>query len=304
MKKILFTILLFIFFIVTPKAQASVMDFDLKNKELIKGEIFKVDLVLDTEDKEVNAIEGYIKFNDDILELQKAYYGDSIVKIWLKTPRVQNNEIYFSGIIPSGYTGKNAVITMLFEAKEIGVTSIEILDKTRVLLNDGHATVDDLQQKNLLVSINELSNGIEKKDEDISMTDKVEPEEFFIKIIKEKQESEKRKGSEEKFMAVFYANDRDSGIAYYEIKEGERDFKRAESPYVLQNQNLTEQIQVKAVDLEGNYRIEKVGPFVIKEKDVFEKYKISIILLAIALVVLIPTEIHDVKIRKAKSRIK
>ena len=82
------------------------------------------------------------------------------------------------------------------------------------------------------------------------MIDATLPEEFepqFVEI-------------EGKKYLVFAAKDETSGVEYYEVKEGKRNFKKAVSPYLLEDQSLRSIIKVKAVDKAGNERIVEIKP--------------------------------------------
>lgn len=301
MKKIFFTILTFLFFFSFIKVNASSIIFNSSSVNLIENEVFRVDMYLDTNEENINSIEVFIKFDDKKLELEKVYSGNSVIDFWVKSPRVQGDEIYFSGIIPGGYNGKANLISMLFVAKESGVVGLSLDSKSKFLLNDGFATEDNFSSSNLLLEISPKAEEDIKKIEsenqiidrsEARLVDETRPEEFIIKILKDK------KTSGDKFIILFNAKDKDSGIAYYEVKEGDGDFIKADSPYVLKYQDLTKEIQVKAVDLEGNYRIEKLGPIIIKATNNTKKYKYIILSLLFALFVLIPIEIFQVKKRK------
>ena len=63
-----------------------------------------------------------------------------------------------------------------------------------------------------------------------------------------------------KYFLVFATQDKNSGVNYYEVKEGGRTFRRAASPYLLENQLLTEWIFVRAVDYAGNTRQVELRP--------------------------------------------
>jgi len=76
------------------------------------------------------------------------------------------------------------------------------------------------------------------------------PPEFIEAII-----SKDQRVFDGKYFVSFFATDKDSGIAYYEIKEGERDFVRAVSPYVLEDQTLAGAVQIKVVDIADNEQI-------------------------------------------------
>lgn len=65
---------------------------------------------------------------------------------------------------------------------------------------------------------------------------------------------------EGKYFLSFYTTDKTSGIEYFEVKEGKRDFKRAKSPYLLEDQSLRNKILVKAIDKSGNEKIAEIVP--------------------------------------------
>jgi len=80
--------------------------------------------------------------------------------------------------------------------------------------------------------------------------DNILPESFKVEI------SQNPAIFEGKYFIVFSTTDKQSGIDYYEIKEGKKNWKIAVSPYILENQKLTSDIWVKAVDKAGNQWIE------------------------------------------------
>ena len=62
------------------------------------------------------------------------------------------------------------------------------------------------------------------------------------------------------YFLVFSGIDKQTGIDYYEVKEGQGNWKRAEFPYVLEDQTLQGIIEVRAVDKAGNERIAEYTP--------------------------------------------
>ena len=59
---------------------------------------------------------------------------------------------------------------------------------------------------------------------------------------------------------IFSTTDKQTGIDCYEIKEGEKDWKKEKSPYLLEDQTLRSIIKVRAVDKAGNERIIWIKP--------------------------------------------
>jgi hypothetical protein len=81
---------------------------------------------------------------------------------------------------------------------------------------------------------------------------------------------------EGKYFLGFVTVDKTSGVDHYEVaevkrhsfleellqKEEKKEWKTAESPYLLEDQGLRSKISVKAIDKAGNVRIEEIAPFV------------------------------------------
>lgn len=312
-KKIISKIFILAFFLFSFNVNASTVFFNSTSNKLSVSEVFRVDFLINTEGKNINAFESNIIFDDNLLELQKLYAGNYTVDFWVKSPRSQSNKIFFSGITPGGFNGENGkIMSALFVAKKPGLTIIEIENSSsKFLLNDDNGTEDNFKSNNLLLQIVDSKQEVVDNNKPIDTLpiinntennpaieitkDTTRPEEFTVKIIKE------NKIGDGKFSIIFNAQDKDSGINYYEVKEGDEEFKKIESPYILKNQDLTKEIQVKAVDLEGNYRIQKIGPLIINETRVEINYVIIIFSLLFIIFVLILLEIYLNRRKKLKN---
>ncbi|MFH1036805.1 MAG: hypothetical protein V1756_01940, partial [Patescibacteria group bacterium] len=110
-------------------------------------------------------------------------------------------------------------------------------------------------------------NTIDKLAELLS-NDKNPPSDFELKISK----------IENDYFLIFSAKDIETGIDHYEIREGEYGWKTGNSPYLLENQNLRNKIQVKAIDRAGN---ERVSEIISKQLVVFCVIIFSLIILAV-----------------------
>ncbi|OGZ19096.1 MAG: hypothetical protein A2Z68_02395 [Candidatus Nealsonbacteria bacterium RBG_13_38_11] len=86
------------------------------------------------------------------------------------------------------------------------------------------------------------------------LEDKIPPEPFEIEIQKTPEIFEG------KYFIVFFTTDKQTGIDYYQIKEGTGEWQIAESPYLLKGQSLKSIIQIKAVDKAGNERMVEYIP--------------------------------------------
>ncbi|MDP3975280.1 MAG: cohesin domain-containing protein [Candidatus Jorgensenbacteria bacterium] len=107
------------------------------------GSTFDVSVFLDTEGESVNALEVFINFPPDKLQLVSPTTGQSIISVWTGQPRFNNatGRVELQGGLPGGINVSNGLITTLtFRAKAVGSATVRFLDGSRVLLNDGLGT--------------------------------------------------------------------------------------------------------------------------------------------------------------------
>mgnify|MGYP001615344117 FL=1 len=116
----------------------------------VVGSTFDVALYLNTGGEYVNALEVFLEFSPDKLQLVSPTAGSSIVEIWTSQPRYDNQRgiIELRGGIPKGINVSQGLITNLtFRVKSTGVASLRFTDETKIYLNDGRGT-DMLAQTN------------------------------------------------------------------------------------------------------------------------------------------------------------
>ena len=254
-------------FVAIRVANAAVIEPKIEPREVKKGEFIVVPIYLDTQFEEINAVEVYVNFSNNLV-FRDYLDGNSIITHWIEKPHLQYSDvrrpkIIFSGIIAGGISGRNLnLVELVFEAKETGIAKIEIDENSKVLLNDGLGT------KTKLIALSHSFNvlDIEGKPE-IKIKDSFPPEPFKIYLARNKEIFNG------KYYITFEAKDKQSGIAYYEISEKpitfiflakpdikNLSFKKAESLYVLEDQSLRSYVIVKAVDKAGNERVEILYP--------------------------------------------
>lgn len=229
---------------------------DGKNQEVKTGEQFTATIFLNTEES-INALEGQIAFPADLLEFVEIQSGNSIVSFWIDKPKVEVDKIFFSGIIPGGFTGENGLIlSLLFQAKKPSDGSIAIRG-IKVLKNDGAGTPAEITTSDFQFSIVEGASAVVPKKE----KDRESPETFRPEIARDESLFDG------KWFLVFATQDKASGVDHYEVKESrQRIFTlfqkwfRAESSHVLRDQELRSYVFVKAVDKAGNARVAKLMP--------------------------------------------
>ena len=244
-QKIQTTLVFGLLFVAAIPVFAAEISFDSKIQEIGVGSQFEVNVFLNPEGEDINAIEGRIIFPEKIIELKEIKDGNSIVNFWIERPEINNGEILFSGIIPGGYIGnKGLIFSAVFYAKKQGKGFIEIREP-KILLNDGQGTETKTEASVLEIAISPKAPSV------LPLTKKdIEPPEDFLPEIASDQSV-----FEGKWFLVFATQDKVSGIGHYEVCEGKRKCVVAESPYLLENQNLDDEIVVKAIDKSGNERI-------------------------------------------------
>jgi hypothetical protein len=296
---VLFSVVDILFFVLFSVGitNAAVIEPRIETKEVKKNEFIVVPIYLDTQFEEINAVEVYVNFSDNLF-FRDYLDGKSIITHWIEKPHFQYSDVRrphigFSGIVAGGISGRNLnLVELIFEAKENGMAKIEIDENSKVLLNDGLGT------KTKLIALSQSFNILEIKGlPEIKIKDNFTPEPFKIYLAKNKEIFNG------KYYITFEAKDKQSGIAYYEISEKPNSFiflekpdiknlsfKKAESPYVLEDQSLRSYVVVKAVDKAGNERVEILYP---QRVLVFD----DVLMFVVCLVILVGLMIFIIKFR-------
>jgi hypothetical protein len=248
-------------------ANAAVIEPKIETKEVKRGDFVVVPIYLDTQFEEINAVEVYVNFSNNLV-FRDYLDGNSIITHWIEKPHLQSLDvrrpkITFSGIVAGGISGRNLdLVDLIFEAKESGMAKIEIDKNSKALLNDGLGT------RTKLIALSQSFNILDIKGKpEIKIKDNFPPEPFKIYLARDKEIFNG------KYYITFETKDKQSGIAYYEISEkpitfiflakpdiNNLKFKKAESPYILEDQSLRSYIVVKAVDKAGNEQIAILPP--------------------------------------------
>lgn len=254
------TMLIVIFFLLlAPFGQVNAARFFFVSSAETLGvnEEIEVILKIDTEGEIVNAVGGRILFPDTILEGIDITTGDSIIPIWVQRPELTDEgALSFSGIVPGGFAGfidpltpsvylPGELLRFTVRGKSEGSAALRI-EGAQALLNDGVGTPAVVASVPVTVRVH--GDG-EKR---VAVEDTLPPEPFVVSIETDPAIFDGN------YFLVFNAQDKQSGVRYYEVQEGDRQWRQAESPYELRDQLLTGRVLVKAVDGAGNARIVEV----------------------------------------------
>jgi hypothetical protein len=103
-------------------------------KDYFKEKEFGVKIKIDPKDEVIGAIDFNLVFDNESLELVEFNLENSIIPLWVNSPKISGNEISFSGGIPNGFRGifigtpleANELIEIKFKKKkEISKEEIE-----------------------------------------------------------------------------------------------------------------------------------------------------------------------------------
>ncbi len=130
------------------EANAASLYFMPQAQDVYAGDTFIVEARINTDKKDINTIEGTVKFPGKKLSVTDISKGGSIINLWIKEPFFSNEkgEIGFSGGIPNGFNGEGIIMKISFRAIAgfNGFGEISFGDDFKVLLNDGKGTADTL----------------------------------------------------------------------------------------------------------------------------------------------------------------
>ena len=256
MKKLI--IILILFFGIPSFVGAAELYLDANCSQMRVGDDIEVSLMLDTDEDVINAIEGSVSFSQNLI-VRQIRYGSSLIQLWMQKPTQEGDSIDYAGIVPGGYDGElsphwkgkrpGKILSVMFEATKTGDAWIQVDRDSVVLLHDGAGTEASLVVRDMNIEVTEGGNVIEHKE--VDWNDNISPEPFMPIVIRKPDNF-----LTGKYYVVFDAQDKSSGVHHYEVQEGESGRVIAESPYLLKNQRLDQDVTVIAFDNAGNVRME------------------------------------------------
>lgn len=233
---------------------AAQTSFSLQTESVRRGDVVVAELSLQELEQTINAMDGYISFDPNFLKVEDVSIGDSVFTLWPRTPVFSNDNgrIIFTGGIPGGLKNtKGKVLRIVFLAKNTGDTSLAVSNESVLYLNDGQGTKVSPRNISLDFSIAEADENVPTQNNwnEQLVNDKTGPENLIVQLGRDASIFDGR------YFISFFAQDKETGIDHYEVKEGEKDFAYSESPYVLNDQQLKTKVFVKAIDKAGNATI-------------------------------------------------
>jgi hypothetical protein len=288
----------FLFLLFFPLSSwAAILYLEPSSSGYYQGDTFLVEARIDTQGECINTVKVELSFANNVLEVKDFSQGNSLLSLWVKKPEFSNETglVSFSGGVPGGYCGElagdpgisNLLGKIIFQVRQTSLVSkpiftrIEFSENSYVLLHDGLGTKASLITKgsvfNLLSGIPEFPK---QEWQELLKGDATIPESFLIIL------EQNHIVFEGKYFITFSTTDKQTGIAHYEVQEGGQEWRRADSPYLLEDQSLSDIIKVKAVDKAGNEYIAEYVPAIEKSNPLLYWIIILIILVGAGLICL------------------
>lgn len=277
--KLIFVASLMFFALALPRVFAAQYNLEATDIALKPADLIEVRLTLSADNEDVNAVSGILSYDKNQLTFSEIKTAQSIVSFWVDQPKDTDKGVKFSGIIPGGYSQDGGyILSVVFSVKNIQAGSAGAVGivSPEILLNDGYGTSAKVKINNYFYQI---TNEDRLPLTPTALEDSTPPEPFVPVVSKDENIFDN------KWFLTFATQDKGSGIDHYEVKEGLFGrFKRAESPFLLEDQHLSSKITVRAVDKKGHIRDEVVAAKNIRLEYVkFSIYGIMLLLLILGL---------------------
>ncbi len=252
--KILY-IVLSLLFVIVPVFQVEAMTIVVNppQEPMQIGKTSLINIILSNRDqaKEINTLEGIVKISapNDVVAITT---GGSIFNLWPTKPSLNNNEISFTGGTQSGVFGSTLkIFTIAIKPQTSEDIRIDF-QNVNAYLSNGVGTKVAVSGLPLNIPVSEVVSEDNELDDLISL-DTQSPQSFEIDLGRDPNLYDG------KYFISFYATDNESGIKKYEVKETGYPLVRSGSIYILQNQSLSGEVEVRAIDNAGNQRIKTVS---------------------------------------------
>lgn len=226
---------------------------------------YVVTVMFDTEGESINAIEGTVSIDASLGDVQSVTDSGSIITYWVGRPewKAGTHAVTFSGAVPTGFTGKGILFSIVLPAYTGSRIAKPLqFSGVKALRNDGLGSSARITSGEFSFgeSVAPDSSVNDQLYLDESKIDNIPPEIFSPQISRDDRVA----GG--KWFVSFATTDKQSGIDHYELQEvrsGKIDagkWKQAESPYILEDQELHSFVYIIAIDRQGNERVIKIFP--------------------------------------------
>lgn len=233
---------------------ASTVYIDTHHSEFFVGDTILFSVRVDSENKHINAVEGEVLLDHaaGAVALTDINTSGSAFSLWpgKPLPNERNTRISFAGGSPGGFNSNNAIVfNIVLKLQETGQIALSP-NNIAVYVHDGTGTKDEVRVRDLVIDVLPKKSDSQSVDDwnNLVSNDTTPPEPFEIYLGQEGSVFEGKK-----FLS-FSTTDKQSGVAYYEVIEGDLPPVRSSGTYILQEQNKPVKVTVIAYDSAGNTR--------------------------------------------------
>jgi hypothetical protein len=254
------------------------------NAVIAVGDTAIVSVIVNTEGRKPNTIEGDIEFSGGAknITISEFSLAGSALRFWPKTPSLDSPaKISFIGGTPGGFKSNAGLLFKIIFTADAAGQVVFSPKNFKLYDNDGKATLLDTSSQPLSVTIDPKTTEPKNHWLDIITGDTEAPHDITVTFG---QNSEVYNG--QKFMTISAIDDQ-SGIDHYEVSEGDRPAVRSGSAYVLMDQREKSVLTVSAYDKAGNVSKILVTPTDSKPSaNVWVSVGIVLVILAIGYILL------------------
>ena len=140
-KRCFFTVGLFCIFLVPHISFAAELVFTPAIGTFTSGSDFSIKVSINPGTTTVNAADGVVSFDKDLLSVVSVSKDGSAFSLWTADPSFSNSAgtVTFSGGTPTAFSSQGTVVTIKFKAKAVGIAAVSI-SKGSILAADGKGT--------------------------------------------------------------------------------------------------------------------------------------------------------------------
>ncbi len=220
------------------------------------GDVVEMIVALDQDNDDVNAVQGTLTYDSTFLQYIGTNTARSAVNLWVENPQTAQDvdgALLFSGVTPGGFgevvlppdDGYPSTVLFVarFRATQPGTTRLDVVD-AQSFANDGGGSGVDTVAPSYTVTI--LDAPQHPNADTTFGSDHTPPGIFTLTVARNANAFDGKR------FVTFSTADKESGVAYYEVRENGGEAIRTASPYVLQDQQGFVALQVTAVDAAGN----------------------------------------------------
>jgi hypothetical protein len=231
-------------------AYAAQITFTMAPQSPAAGEDVAVTVRLDTQKDSLNAVEGSISIPKDLM-VEGVNTGGSALSLWPVEPRFVpgSSKVEFAGGVPAGIAPGRDVVLFTITAKASAPGTYAVAPASvRGFRDDGQGTAFSIGGSAAKISV-----GMQASSEPQAQEDTMPPQFISVEVGQDPALFGGRR------YVAFFATDDNSGVSYYEVKEGLLGrYTRADRYYVLSDQGGGSAVWVRAVDAAGNSTVKKI----------------------------------------------